>query len=96
MSDLAPILLALCRKYYWRYVALCADRPIIRFSWIFHIRCASFISGVRIVAPIVLAQHKEHERIGEARTSMQRASPIVIEQPETEICSMRDDGEVKN
>ncbi len=37
------------------------------------------IRGARIVAPIVLAQHKEHERIGEAGTSMRRVSPIVIE-----------------
>ncbi len=53
--------------------------PKIRFSWIFHIRRATPISGVRIVAPIVLAQHEEHERIGEARTPVRRASPIVIE-----------------
>ncbi len=33
----------------------------------------------QIAAPIVLALHKEHERIGEASTSMRRASPIVIE-----------------
>jgi hypothetical protein len=48
-------------------------------SRIFIIRCASPISGARIAAPIVLAQYKEHERIGEARTSTRRASPIVIE-----------------
>ncbi len=34
---------------------------------------------VQIAAPIILAQHKEHERIGEARTSIRCASPIVIE-----------------
>jgi hypothetical protein len=45
----------------------------------FNIRRASTISGVRIAAPIVLAQHKEHERIGEARTPVRHASPIVIE-----------------
>jgi hypothetical protein len=49
-----------------------------KVSRIFHICRASPISGVRIAAPIVLAQHKKHERIGEARTSMRRASPIVI------------------
>jgi hypothetical protein len=36
-----------------------------KFSWIFYVRCASPISGVRIAAPIVLALHKEDERIGE-------------------------------
>ncbi len=53
--------------------------PIIRFSRIFRIRRASPISGVRIAASIVLAQHKENKRIGEARTPVRRASPIVIE-----------------
>ncbi len=53
--------------------------PIIRFSRIFHICRPSPISGVRIAAPIVLAQHKEHERIGEAQTPVRCASPIVIE-----------------
>jgi hypothetical protein len=37
------------------------------------------ISGVRIAAPIVLAQHKRSERIGKARTPVCRTSPIVIE-----------------
>ncbi len=46
---------------------------------IFQNRRASPISGVRIVAPIVLAQHKERERIGKAQTPVRRASPIVIE-----------------
>ncbi len=45
----------------------------------FYVRCASPISGVRIAAPIVLAQHKENERIGEARITIRSASPIVIE-----------------
>jgi hypothetical protein len=40
--------------------------------------CASPFSGARIAAPIVLVQHKEHQRIGQAQTSMRRASPIVI------------------
>jgi hypothetical protein len=52
--------------------------PIISFSRIFHIRRASPISGVQIVAPIVLALHKEQKRIGKARTPVRRASPIVI------------------
>ncbi len=30
-------------------------------------------------APIVLAQHKENERISEARITIRSASPIVIE-----------------
>jgi hypothetical protein len=74
MSDLAPKLLALCRKY--NLALLCTLRlaakrgavaaPIIRLSRIFHIRRASPISGVRIAAPIVLAQHEGHKRIGEA------------------------------
>jgi hypothetical protein len=52
---------------------------ILRFSRIFHIRRASPISGERIVAPIVLAQHKRNERIGKAQTPVCGASPIVIE-----------------
>jgi hypothetical protein len=67
MSDLAPILLALYRKYYWPYVAPCAYtlgeagrfrsanyKVFADFSY----RCASPNSGVRVAAPIVLAQHK--------------------------------------
>jgi hypothetical protein len=53
--------------------------PRIIFSQIFHIRCALPISGVRIAAPVVLGQHKEDKRIGEVRTSIRCASPIVIE-----------------
>jgi hypothetical protein len=30
-------------------------------------------------SPIVLAQHKENERIGEAQINIRSASPIVIE-----------------
>jgi hypothetical protein len=37
------------------------------------------ISGARIAVQIVLAQHKGHERIGEARTSKCCALPIVTE-----------------
>ncbi len=51
----------------------------MKFSQIFYVLCASPISGVQIVAPIVLAQHKENERIGEARLTVRSASPIVIE-----------------
>jgi hypothetical protein len=52
----------------------------MKFSWIFfYVRCASPIGGVRIVAPIVLAQHKENQRIGEAQLAIRSASPIVIE-----------------
>ncbi len=49
-----------------------------KFSRIFfYIHCASPI-GVRIVEPIVIAQHKGNERIGEAQTNL-RTWPIVIE-----------------
>ncbi len=41
-----------------------------KFHGFFFIRCASPTSRVRIAAPIVLVQHKEHERIGEVRTSI--------------------------
>jgi hypothetical protein len=50
-----------------------------KFSRIFFIRCASPISGERIVEPIVLALQKGNERIGEARTTNRNASPVVIE-----------------
>ncbi len=53
--------------------------PIQSFRGFFYVRCASPISGVLITAPIVLAQHKENERIGEARITIRSASPIVIE-----------------
>ncbi len=97
VSDLAPVLLALHIKQYWRCDAPCAYRQsgahsprlqakrgafaasILRFSRIFHICCASPISGVRIVALIVLEQHKRNERIGKVRTPVCCASPIVIE-----------------
>jgi Na+-driven multidrug efflux pump len=46
---------------------------------IFFIRCASPTGGVQIAAPIVLAQHKGNKRIGEARTSIRHALPIIIE-----------------
>jgi hypothetical protein len=104
MSDVAPIVLALCRRhslYYWRCVAPCAYRrsgacfppfaaPISFFRGFLFICRTSPISGERIAVQLVLAQRKGHERIGEARTSMRRASPIV-----KEICSMRYDDEVK-
>ncbi len=41
--------------------------PIRSFRGFFYIGCASPIGGVRIAGPIALAQHKENERIGEAR-----------------------------
>jgi hypothetical protein len=50
-----------------------------KFSRIFYVRCASPIGGARIAGPIVLALHKENKRIGEARTTIRSASPIVIE-----------------
>ncbi len=53
--------------------------PIRSFRGFFYVRCASPIGGIRIAAPIVLAQYKENERIGEARETIRSASPIVIE-----------------
>ncbi len=50
-----------------------------KFSLIFYVRCTSPISRVWIAAPIVLAQHKENERIGKAWTPIRLALPIVTE-----------------
>jgi hypothetical protein len=50
-----------------------------KFCGFFYVRCASPICGARIAGPIVLALHKENERIGEVRTTIRSASPIVIE-----------------
>jgi hypothetical protein len=50
-----------------------------KFSQIFYVRCGLPISEVRITEQIVLAQHKENERIGKARKTVCSASPIVIE-----------------
>ncbi len=49
------------------------------FADFFYVRCASPIGRVRIIAPIVLAQHKENKRLGEARLTVRSASPIVRE-----------------
>ncbi len=46
-----------------------------KFSRIF----LCYIGGVQIAAPIVLAQHKDKGRIGEARKTIRSASPVVIE-----------------
>ncbi len=54
-----------------------ANKKFLRIF--FYIRCASPIGRVWIAEPIVLAQHKENERIDEARTPICSASPIVIE-----------------
>jgi hypothetical protein len=82
MSNLAPILLALFSGA--RSPRLLAKQgafavPIRKFSRIYHNCHASPISGVRIAAPIVLAQHQGNERIGKARTPVCRTLPIVIE-----------------
>ncbi len=53
--------------------------PIQSFRGFFYVRCASPLGGIRIAAPIVLAQHKENERIGEARETIRSVLPIVIE-----------------
>jgi hypothetical protein len=54
------------------------DAPIRIFSQTFS-PALSPIGGVRIAGKIVLAQYKGRERIGEARTPIFRALPIVIE-----------------
>jgi hypothetical protein len=52
----------------------------MKFSRIFlYVHCTLPIGGIRIAGPIVLAQHKENERIGKARLTIRSASPIVIE-----------------
>jgi hypothetical protein len=51
----------------------------MKFHGFFYVRCALPIGVVRIVEPIVLAQHKENERIGEARLTICSTSPIFIE-----------------
>jgi hypothetical protein len=43
---------------------------------IFMVLFASPVRGIKITAPIVLAQHKGHERISEARKRFRHASPI--------------------
>ncbi len=53
--------------------------PIRSFRGFFYVRFASPIGGAGIAGLIVLALHKESERIGEARTTIRSASPIVIE-----------------
>ncbi len=53
--------------------------PMRSFRGFFYVRCASPIGAVQIVAPIVLAQYKDNERIGEARLAIRSALPIVIE-----------------
>jgi hypothetical protein len=51
-----------------------------KFSRIFfYVCCASPIGRERIAGPIILALHKENERIGEAQTTIRSALPIVIE-----------------
>ncbi len=50
--------------------------PIKGFRGFFFIRCTPPTGGVRIAAPIVLAQYKGNERIGEVRRGV-RASPTV-------------------
>jgi hypothetical protein len=44
--------------------------------WIFLVCCALPVSGLKIATLTVLAQHKGHERISEARKRSRRASPI--------------------
>jgi hypothetical protein len=51
----------------------------MKFSQIFYVRCALPISGVQIAEQIVLAEHKENERIGKVWITMRSALPIVIE-----------------
>ncbi len=50
------------------------------FGDFFYVRCcASPNGGVRVVAPIILPQHKENKRIGKARFTIRSALPTVIE-----------------
>jgi hypothetical protein len=51
----------------------------MKFLRIFLFHCALPIGGERIAGPIALALHKGNERIGEARTTIRSASPLVIE-----------------
>jgi hypothetical protein len=55
-----------------------ANKKFLRILFTY-LRCASPIGGARIAGPIILAQHKENERIGEARITILSSSPIVIE-----------------
>jgi hypothetical protein len=55
------------------------NRSTNKKFWRIFFCCASHIGRVRIVGPIVLAQHKGNERIGKAWTPICDASPIVIE-----------------
>jgi hypothetical protein len=54
-------------------------RANMKFSQIFYVCCVLPTGEVRITGQIVLAQHKENERIGKARITICRASSIVIE-----------------
>ncbi len=54
----------------------CICRAINENSLICYVHCALTVSGIKIAAPIVLAQHQEHERIGEAREQLCHASSI--------------------
>ncbi len=54
----------------------CANTEV---SKIFVIHCASHVGGARIAVPILLAQDKGNQRIGEAWIPICSASPIVIE-----------------
>jgi hypothetical protein len=49
-----------------------------QFSRIFFYSLRFAYKGERIAAPIILAQHKGNKRIGEARITLRRASPIVL------------------
>jgi hypothetical protein len=42
------------------------------------VRRASPVSGIKIAAPIVLVQHKEHKRISEAQKRFHHNLPIGI------------------
>ncbi len=57
---------------------ICSDSKKFLQNFFF-LRCALPIGRVRIAEPIVLAQHKRNERIGEARMTTLSTSPIVLE-----------------
>ncbi len=67
------------RRRTYRRSAANSQRQYEVFTDFFYDRCASPISGVQIAEQIVLAQHKENERIGKARKTIRSALPIVTE-----------------
>jgi hypothetical protein len=44
------------------------------FLWIFLFAVLSLINGLKIAVPIILVQHKRHERLGDALTPLRHVS----------------------